>query len=262
MTSDRRFRTTPLEPFGLRVVAAPDVDLTCISASAIHDWISEHHLAVLRGFSVPPDDTLVKFCERLGDLMRWDFGVINELRVRADAQNYLYTNRAVPFHCDGAFAGTIPHYIFFHCQLAPHPEGGGETLFCDTTRAVQRVSADELETWRGITVTYSTEKLAHYGGTFSSPIVARHAKSHETILRFAEPVEDVNPVRLQFDGLSGEDADSLLRRLHALLRDEGTCYKHTWRDNDVVIADNHYLLHGRNAFRQPTARHLRRINIL
>ena len=35
------------------------------------------------------------------------------MKVDQQAQNYLYTNRSVPFHWDGAFAGRVPRYIFF-----------------------------------------------------------------------------------------------------------------------------------------------------
>jgi len=37
---------------------------------------------------------------------------------------------------------------------------------------------------------------------------------------------------------------------------------HHWRTGDIVIADNHALLHGRRAFKQDAKRHLRRVNIL
>jgi len=39
-------------------------------------------------------------------------------------------------------------------------------------------------------------------------------------------------------------------------------YAHSWRTGDIVVADNHALLHGRNAYLQESPRHLRRVNIL
>jgi hypothetical protein len=37
---------------------------------------------------------------------------------------------------------------------------------------------------------------------------------------------------------------------------------HTWRPGDVVMTDNHALLHGRRAYTDPGRRHLQRVNIL
>jgi alpha-ketoglutarate-dependent taurine dioxygenase len=125
-----------------------------------------------------------------------------------------------------------------------------------------RVSPEERATWEGVRVTYTTDKVVHYGGTFTAPLLARHPASGEEILRFAEPVEDLNPVRLEIEGLRPGERGEFLARMHDLLNDPAVCYAHEWRAGDVVLADNHALLHGRRAFTQPAARHLRRINIL
>lgn len=37
---------------------------------------------------------------------------------------------------------------------------------------------------------------------------------------------------------------------------------HIWQNNDLLIADNYVLIHGRHAFKQFSPRHLRRIQIL
>jgi len=91
------------------------------------EWMSRpetQRLAVLRGFAPPDAGEMLTFCRQLGDMLEWEFGAVNELQARPDARNYLYTNREVPFHWDGAFAGRVPHFIFFHCRTAP-PAGSG-----------------------------------------------------------------------------------------------------------------------------------------
>jgi alpha-ketoglutarate-dependent taurine dioxygenase len=224
--------------------------------------IAQHRLVVLRGFPPPADeDAMLRLCGALGELLEWEFGAVNELQPREDARNYLYTEREVPFHWDGAFVGRVPHYIFFHCVEAPPRGSGGETLFCDTVRLLSRITPAQREAWQRISITYSTEKVVHYGGTFTSPLLARHPVSGEEVLRFAEPVADLNPVRLTIHGLAGEEA-AFLEEIHNLLRDPSCCYAHTWQPGDQLLADNHALLHGRRAFTQSARRHLRRVNIL
>ncbi len=130
----------PLTPFGVEIAApAADAPLESIPRFEITTLLKEHRLAVLRGFSAPAEEQMLSFCRELGTILEWEFGAVNELQVREEARNYLYTNREVPFHWDGAFLGKIPHYIFFHCPRAPEPGSGGETTFCDTPRLLADV---------------------------------------------------------------------------------------------------------------------------
>lgn len=253
---------TPVVPFGVILTAAgAGRDVRELAPDSLKEVIEEHRVLILRGFESLAGDDFPEFCRRLGELQEWDFGVVNNLRVDPQAENYLYTNRAVPFHWDGAFAGQIPHYIIFHCDAAPE-EAGGETLFCDTVRLLRAAPASRVETWRQIEISYTTEKVVHYGGTFTSPLLTRHPTNGKEILRFAEPVFDLNPVRLEIHGLSEALQTDLLTDLHERLRDDAFCYAHGWRSGDIVIADNYILLHGRREFAQAAKRRIRRVNVL
>jgi alpha-ketoglutarate-dependent taurine dioxygenase len=111
-------------------------------------------------------------------------------------------------------------------------------------------------------ITYTTERVVHYGGTFTSPMVAKHPLNESLVLRYAEPVDDLNPVRLVIHNLTDEEQAEFIRGMHAVLTDDRHCYSHQWQDGDVVIADNFTLLHGRRAFAEGTARNIRRVNVL
>lgn len=252
-----------LSPFGIEVTN--DVAGRCITslgADELRTAVADHRVVVLRGFSVPEDEQTVVFCGQLGEILQWEFGAINELRVDADAQNYLYTNRAVPFHWDGAFVGRVPHVIFFHCAQAPPDGHGGETLFCNTVDLVETLTREEREHLHSVTITYSTDKIAHYGGQFTAPLLSTHPVTPHSVMRFAEPVDDLNPVHLEITGVEPKEREAFLVRMGLLLRDHRFCLVHGWQTGDVVLADNHALLHGRQAFKSAAPRHLRRINIL
>jgi L-tyrosine isonitrile desaturase/decarboxylase len=256
-------RLSRLRPFGIVVSAEQQgASIDAVSISALKTLVDEHRVVLLRGFAPLPGDALPNFCRRLGEPLEWEFGTVNELRVQTEARNYLYTSGAVPFHWDGAFAGRVPRYIFFHCDVAPPLASGGETLFCDTTRLLSLASPAERERWSRIAITYTTEKIVHYGGTFTSPLITAHPDGVEEILRFAEPVADLNPVRLEIKGLTGQTEREFLEEMHRRLRDERASYVHRWMDGDVLIADNYRLLHGRRAFTQSAERRIRRVNIL
>ena len=251
-----------LKPFGLIATSLEDGDLRSVPIPTLEKWVDDHRVIILRRFASPAGARLPEFCRRLGEILEWDFGAVNELRVKPGARNYLYTNREVPFHWDGAFVGRIPHYIFFSCDLAPAPGSGGETLFCDTSLVLAQAPLEQRELWEQTTITYTTEKIVHYGGTFSSPMICRHPVSREKVLRFAEPVLDLNPVQLEINGIPEQLQADFLTDMHDRLRGDDVCYRHQWQVGDVVIADNYLLLHGRTAFTQNAERKIRRVNIL
>nr|AAZ39276.1 oxygenase [uncultured organism] len=262
-TTTERWQQQLLPTFGMLVHAREaGTPLSSLPADTLRAWAEAESLVILRGFAPPEGDALPSYCRGLGDLLEWDFGAINNLQAQSEAKNYLFTNRAVPFHWDGAFVGRIPHWIFFHCASAPEENTGGETLFCHTPLLLEAVSAAGRAQWENISIRYSTEKLAHYGGSFTSPLLAAHPIHGQTILRYAEPVNDLNPVHLEIQGLPEESHTAFLEGMHTRLYDPAVCYAHAWQTGDIVIADNFTLLHGRRAFLRPESRHLRRVNIL
>ena len=249
-----------LSPFGLVVRSeSPGVELSAVLPSLLQQWVDEHRVVALKGFAPLNGPALPEFCRSLGELLEWEFGAVNDLRVDPDTKNYLYTNRAVPFHWDGAFLPRSPHYILFHCDAAPDPQAGGETLFCDTIRLLAHAPT---ELWEEVVITYTTEKIVHYGGTFSSPLLTSHPTLGARVLRYAEPVDDLNPVQLDIAGINKDDQPAFIADMHRRLYDASYCCAYQWESGDIVIADNHALLHGRRAFAQETRRHIRRVNIL
>jgi alpha-ketoglutarate-dependent taurine dioxygenase/1,4-dihydroxy-2-naphthoate octaprenyltransferase len=253
----------PQTPFGLLVRAsAPGYTLAGFPAAQIMDWVHEHRVLIFRGFEVFDKTGFALYAQTLGEPLQWPFGAINELKVKPDAKNYLYTPSGVPLHWDGAFVGKIPYLIFFQCLTAPRPEDRGGTTFSDTTRALARAGASQRARWERATLRYSTEKVVHYGGSITQRLVQAHPVTGEATLRFAEPVNDLNPVTVEVLGAAPAEQASLIAELQAALYEPEVLLVHTWADNDLVLADNHALLHGREAFLNPNERHIQRINIL
>ena len=248
-----------LAPFGA-LVLGDDTDARSLDADALAALATERRVLVLRGFQALPDDAFVDFCRPLGRILEWEFGAVNRLVPNDAARNYIYTRAAVPLHWDGAFVGHVPRFIVFHCDVAPDPAAGGETTFVDTTRVLAGATAEQYERWRCVSVKYETEKIVHYGGSFTARVVDRHPVTGETVLRFAEPVHDLNPVKLTVSG--ADDGDAFIKEMQAALAAPEALLAHRWERGDIVIADNFALLHGRRAFTATTERAIRRINVL
>lgn len=252
-----------LSPFGLEVLTeSGSTSPEDIPTPTLKDWIAKDRYVLLRGFAPLSTDSMTHLALTLGKTLEWEFGAVNELVAKPAAKNYIYTTGAVPFHWDGAFIGKIPHYILFSCEVAPPADSGGETIFCDGARLLAGATPEQRALWSATSVTYCTDKVVHYGGSFTSPMIVPHPVSREETLRFAEPVLDLNPVTLEIPGETPQQRDALVAEMAKLLRKPEYCVAHRWLSGDVLIADNHALLHGRNAFVHAALRHIRRINIL
>lgn len=256
---------TPLEPFGLLVEAAgTGADLRQIPYQTLSRWTEQARVLVLRGFPLLSKPDLIRYCEGWGEILRWDFGEVLDLVIQDSPKNYLFTRGDVPFHWDGAFAAATPRYFMFQC-LEASPGGGGETVFCDTTMVYRDAGAQTRRQWQQVTVGYATEKVEHYGGQVNAPLVAAHPASGLPTLRFAEPLDPgdyLNPLFLEVSGVPEQDVPGFLADLARRLHQPAYCYAHAWQAGDIVIADNHALVHGRNPFTGEATRHLQRIQIL
>jgi len=253
-----------LQPFG-RVVTGAGADLRDLAPATLEEWTVASKVLVLRGIPLLDTEDLVAYGESWGEVLTWDFGAVLDLVIEEDPKNYLFSRSDVPFHWDGAFARADPRFFLFQCVRAPKAGGGGETVFSDTTEVLRRAGEDLAGRWANTEVTYRTEKLKHYGGEIVKPLLSKHSVTGEPTIRYNEPLDPEryqNPVWATVPGLSEEDEAAFLADLGARLHDPEVCYAHEWRDGDIVVVDNQALLHGRNAFRGDSSRHLQRIQIL
>jgi alpha-ketoglutarate-dependent taurine dioxygenase len=247
-----RFR--PVHNFGLLIEAHENQSL---NANMIRELREAYPLVLLRGFQKLSREDLVALCaaDPGKELLHWSFGPVMEMKEDESSPNYLFSNEEVPFHWDGAFH-RVPGSLVFYCVQAP-PEGcGGQTLFANTAAIARDLEPARREEFARLEIIYRTEKLAHYGGEIREKLLQRHPRTGAEILRFAEPVKTAkNPVESDIDG-------ALLAEMREKVYSPRYCYEHQWREGDLLIADNHALIHGRRAFTKNVPRHLRRLQIL
>lgn len=212
------------------------------------------------------DEELLQYAESLSDksgvlrdkVLHWDFGPIMDMKFDPDAPNYLFSSENVPLHWDGAFYKEPAHLLFYCTQTNG---SGGETLFFNTELLWDSLTSFEQEECKNITLIYTTEKKAHYGGEIKIPLVQTHPLTGKTIMRIAQKVEtSLNPVTLKI--LGTENADDFYQRMEAKLKDPRFLYIHEWKKGDVVICDNFTYLHGRKALEGNLSRSFKRIQIL
>jgi len=258
------FDVSDLWPFGVKIEAYRGHSVLEIEPRCLDRLAQASKLVLLRGFEPLGRGQFLEYCRSFPGrgLLEWDFGPVMEMHEKPDPKNYLFSREAVPYHWDGAFH-RVPSYLAFCCVEAPVEGAGGETLFCDTERVWEAASPMERAQWSGVTLTYETAKLAHYGGRITGPLVQRHPSTGKTILRFAEPVAtELNPVSLQVSGIENDDQSSFIDDMKSRIYAPQLSYAHRWEPGDLLIADNHSLIHGRRAFAKDSPRHLRRVQLI
>lgn len=252
----------PLRPFGLLATTNPGADIWAVPMPVLLTWVMEHRVLILRGFDPLLGDALPEYCEMLGELCAGDIAQACEPHARVDIQRNGDTRRGFQFQWAGAFTGLIPHYLFYQCDEAPPPDAAGKMLFCDTIRLLERTAPEDLALWREIQVTYSGGEIDPSGGAVTAPLLRPHPRSGQSTLRFSEPLSGLNPVRLRISGIVEESEAAFIDEMHERLHDPAVCLAHAWQSGDIVIADNHALLHAHSDFQQGAPRKIRRVNIL
>lgn len=260
---NENYITKTLAPFGLLIISKDTLsDLSVFKPKQIMGWINQHQIVVFRGFKSMNKQPFALYAQKLGKPFQWPFGAINDLIVKPETENYIYTANKVPLHWDGAFVKKIPHLILFQCIKAPPSGSFGGTTFCNTIKVVESMDTQTKKKWSNISIKYTTEKKVHYGGEITQNLLDKHPVTNQDILRYAEPVNDLNPVFLEVNGNKDEDQDLFIENMEKTLYNKAFVYTHHWQDGDFVIADNFALLHGREAFTGDNNRYIQRINLL
>ena len=225
----------------------------------------ESKVVLIRGLPPLSKEEFLTFCRTAAHnksdeeaFVHWNVGMLMELKEHTSPENYLFSQEKVPYHWDGAFHET-PGILVFNSLKSP--KNGGETLFADTEQVIKRLSSEERQQLDDVEVCYHTEKLAHYGGDIQVKLLKKHPITQKDTLRLAEEVKtNLNPLTRS---ATQQKFNQLLQKLDDLLYQDGICLSHVWNDGDILLADNHSLLHGRNAFLSypGEVRHLRRVQI-
>lgn len=261
-------KMTHLNPFGLLIEPKNSTDdIRSIDIEALRKLFNRDHLIVLRGFrSFRSAETFAEYCSLWGEISLWPFGRVLELIEQKQPTDHIFDHNYVPLHWDGMYRPQVPEYQIFHCVNAPGHDQGGRTTFSHTGLVLERASAQTRALWARVTGTYS-RKMEFYHSKTAAPIITIHPVKGFPVIRYCEPPQEddknfVNHPTIAFEGIAANDATAFHRGLRETLYAPENFYAHSWQSGDVVIADNHTLLHGREAFTSGAPRHLQRVHVL
>lgn len=261
------FKVTRLKPFGVVVESrSGKANVKDLRIEDLRDLFRQEHLIVLRGFETFQNSAeFSEYCELWGEIAVWPFGKVLELIEQDRPEDHIFDSSYVPMHWDGMYRPQVPEYQIFHCVTPPLPEKGGRTTFSNTRLALENASAETRQLWGKALGTYG-RKMEFYDSKTVSPVITKHPYRDFSVIRYQEPhAEDrghfVNPPDLRFTGIEDGEIGLLHQSLQQALYAPGCFYAHEWQVNDIVIADNFSLLHGREEFVSKSPRHLQRVQV-
>jgi len=263
-----KFTIKNLEPFGALV--EPEIEnasIDDIAVEVIRKQFRQNQLILMRGFKTfeEPED-LSKYCEKWGEICVWPSGKVADLIQKENPEDHIYDNGHVPLHWDGMYRLQVPEYQFFQCLKAPLPGQGGMTTFTNTMLALDAASIKDINLWRKIIGRYH-RKEEFYNSWARSPIIINHPQRNYEIIRYCEPHfkergDLISPTETEFTGANANDLEFFHKTMHKALYNPENYYVHEWKIGDLLIADNFTLLHGREAFKTKSPRHIRRVQVL
>ncbi|MEV8636179.1 TauD/TfdA family dioxygenase [Streptosporangium sp. NPDC051023] len=266
----------PLRPFGVELIAhAHDssAGLHQLPADLVQSLIREHRLIVVRGWCGPATETaLEEFARTLGTPQRWGSPpgkTVLDIRMRPNPRKLFDDSGFMPMHWDGIHDPT-PALEIFQCLQAPPAHEPGATLFCDTAGVLADTEPATRALWQSLIFRYESRDVREQGEVTHSvevPLVVAHPHNDFPTLRFREPIphsEDATRVRsTHLDQVpDGHDLADIMEGIRRALYDTRHLYPHHWQVGDLVIADNHALLHTREPYSPTVSRHLQRITVL
>ncbi|MCE3045480.1 TauD/TfdA family dioxygenase [Legionella sp. 16cNR16C] len=262
------FKITRLKPFGLCLTPDyPNTSVNDLDIGELRQLCGEEQLVLLRGFDTFKSSAdFSAYCESWGEISVWPFGKVLELIEQEKPEDHIFDHSYVPLHWDGMYRPQVPEFQIFHCVKAPLAGQGGRTTFSNTVLALKNASTECRNLWNKVTGVYE-RTMEFYNSKTVSPIINKHPYKDYSVIRYNEPCSEdqgrfVNPPDLDFIGLDSEESELFHRSLKAALYAPDTFYAHDWQSNDIVIADNFSLLHGREGFVSRSPRHLQRVHVL
>lgn len=226
-----------LEPFGGAVDRCDIRRVRADEAREIVRHVARHRVLVLHGQTVDPSE-FATFLRKLGELTF----TRGETPVPGAPDLNIVTNvglgrtpRSV-FHTDTSYVESPPAMTAL-CTVTV-PATGGETLFSDQVRALERLDPIRKAQIEGRTMRHAYDRPDGVVEAHRQPIVIVHPLTRERALYLSTP-ERCSAI----DNMSDDASRELIEDLYSHSIDPAHLYTHRWQLGDVVIWDDRVTMH-------------------
>lgn len=201
---------------------------------------------------------LESFAQSFGSLLETNYGRVFEIVVDRDSSQKSVANSQIDLipHTDDAYQYAPPGIIFFHCLMANN-DGGGKSTFVDGFQIAEVLRQEDSEAFE-LLCRYEVSYQKHYSDRldmqYRSPVFCLDSDGNLKDVR----ISNLFPAPLDLPEAIVEPFYAAYRQLMQLYTNPNYCLKLGLQPGDLVMFDNHRVLHGRTAIgRQNQYRHLR-----
>lgn len=182
-------------------------------------------------------------------------GKIAKVENKGNVQDYGKNGLAFPFHNDGPYFHRVPKWVILYCRKAGN--GGGQTFFSNTNKVIaelrERFDSNLLQSMNIVYMHRDRTK-------FRFPLVQKDEQGGEHLnwntSLYLEP--DLQVILESNRQSFTQRANELMSTINLLL-EKNMVLEHDWNDGDLLLFDNHLLLHGRRVVPAGSERLLYRI---
>ena len=155
------------------------------------------------------------------------------------------------WHTDMSYIEVPPTFSLLHARRIP--QDGGDTGFCSQVMAARHLPDDLREKIAGRRLkhdsTYSSNGTLRPGMTVPASPIEAEGSVHPILRLVPSTGEEAlylgRRTNAYIPGLPLDDSERLIDELWAHATQEAFCYRHHWREGEVVVWDNRMLLHKR-----------------
>lgn len=265
----RKRRPSPLTWMAGDAVDFPGFDVSDLNDPAgrlaLFEQVRDRGIAFLRGLP-PVPGTLLDIARHFGPVRRTHFGSLFDIRSlprdrRETGANIGATafNELAP-HNDEGWRHGPPGIVLFHC-LKPDPTGGGASIFVDGIGAAQALLEQDPEAFELLTRTpmlFRAERNPKERFKARGPMIVLDMDGTVRGIR----VTDRTLAPLDLPEALIEPAYRAVAVFYGLLYEPERALEVPLKSGDMVVFDNHRILHARRAF-DPEAgeRHIQQLSV-
>jgi len=215
-------------------------------------------IALIRDAPNDPE-AIVTLAERFGPIRVTSYGKVQVFITSAEAKTAAHTGNPQHPHTDEPFRYSPPGFLFFHSMQAGE-DGQGTSLLVDGFGAAEQLRRDDpaaFETLATAKVEFHREHRGEVRFSTRSRIltvgddgaVEAVRLNNRCLAPFAPDIDNVDELIravAAFSAITEKPANQL--RIHL-------------QGGDMLVFDNHRVMHGRTAFSDDQHRHLRSCNV-
>lgn len=256
MLAEFRYEIVKKPRIGIMIQDYNNIGLNKLPTEYLEWLTNQFGFVVIKGLVFDEPQDLVEFAKPYGEIYQWQFGPVHVIKVDEKPLGFVHSQEKLPLHWDLSML-PLNHekvvdneyfcnrLIVLYCKKSSNG-GGGETNIVDSRNALRMAGSEIITRLKQTKVTYYT-KMTYFGGVPRTyPLVWKHPRQEDWVLRYQEGSDlDVQQFKLSSEDMDEHEFSTLIKGVNDIVYDDRCMVSHDWEENDLLLIDNYYTLHGR-----------------